>query len=48
MFKWVANKVLLYIGQRTLLSVMRQLEWEGSLGEKGYIYMCGSVPLLYT
>ena len=29
-----------------LLTVMWQTGWEGSLGENGYIYMCGWVPLL--
>ena len=29
-------------------SVMWQLGWEGSLGENGYMYMYGWVPLLFT
>ena len=38
--KWITNKDLLYsIG--TLLSVMWQPRWEGSLGENGYIYTYG-------
>ena len=31
----------------TLLNVMWQLGWEGSLGENGYIYVYGWVPLLF-
>ena len=34
--------------QGTLLSVMRQAGGEGSLGESGYMYMYGWVPLLST
>ena len=38
--KWITNKVLLYsIG--TLLNVMWQPGWEGSLGENGHRYMFG-------
>ena len=33
-----------YIAQGTLLNVM----WEGSLGENGYVYVYGRVPLLST
>ena len=33
--KWVTNKVLLY-STGTLLSVMWQPGWKGSLGENGY------------
>ena len=29
------------IAQKTLLNVMWQPGWEGNLGEKGYMYMCG-------
>ena len=36
------------IAHRTLLSVMCQLGWEGSLGESGYMYMYGWVPLLFA
>ena len=37
-FKWITNKVLLYsTAQGTLLNVMWQPEWEGSLGEDGYV-----------
>ena len=36
------------IAQGTLLNVMWQPGWEGSLGENGYMYMCGQVPLLFT
>ena len=31
-----------------LLSVMLQSEWEGSLGENGYVYTFGWVALLCT
>ena len=40
-FKWITNKALLYIAQGTLLNVMWQPGWEGSLGENGYMYMYG-------
>ena len=33
--------------QGTLLNVMWQPGWEGSLGESGYIYVCGRVPSLH-
>ena len=35
--KWIINKYLL-ITQGTLLSIMWQPGWEGSLGENGYMY----------
>ena len=35
--KWITNKNPLYIAHRTLLNVMWQLGWEGSLGESGYM-----------
>ena len=35
-----------WTAQGTLLSVMWQPGWEGSLGETGYVCMCGWVPLL--
>ena len=35
------GKAIYYIAQGTLLNVMWQPEWEGSLGEKGYKYMYG-------
>ena len=38
--KWITSKVLLYIAQGTLLNVLWQPGWEGSLGENGYMYMC--------
>ena len=34
--------------QGILLNVMWQPGWEGSLGESGYMYMCGWIPLLST
>ena len=37
--KWITNKNPLYIAHGTLLNVMWQLGWEGSLGENGYMYM---------
>ena len=46
--KWITNRDLLYTAQGTLLSVMWQPGWEGSLGENGCMYMCGWVPLLST
>ena len=36
------------IAHGTLLSVMWQLEWEGSLGENGYMYMYGLALWLST
>ena len=38
--KWITNKVLLY-STGTLLNVMWQPGWEGSLGENGSMYMFG-------
>ena len=35
--KWITNKNPLYIAHGTLLNVMWQLGWEGSLGESGYM-----------
>ena len=35
--KWITNKNPLYIAHGTLLNVMWQLGWEGSLGETGYM-----------
>ena len=35
--KWITNKGVLYIALGTLLNVMWQLGWEGSLGESGYM-----------
>ena len=32
------------MAQGALLNVMWQPGWEGSLGEKGYVYMYGGVP----
>ena len=46
--KWITNKGLLYIALGTLLNVMWQLGWEGSLEENGQMYIYGWVPLLYT
>ena len=45
--KWVTNKAL-YTGQGILLGDRWQPGWEGSLGEHGYMYMYGWVPLLST
>ena len=45
--KRVTNKDPLY-GTGTLLKVMRQLGWEGSLGENGYMCMYDWVPSLFT
>ena len=36
------------IAQVTMLNVLCQPEWEGVLSEKGYIYMYGWVPSLFT
>ena len=44
--KWITNKDPL-CSTGTLLKVMWQLGWEGSLGEKGYMYMYGCVPSLF-
>ena len=47
-FKWIINRVQLYIAQGTLLNVMWQPGWEGSLGENGYMYMFDWISLLCT
>ena len=39
---------LLATAQGTLLNVKWQPGWEGSLGENGYVYIYGWVPLLST
>ena len=39
--KWITYKDLLYIAQGSLLSVMWQPGWEGSLGENGNMYRYG-------
>ena len=39
--KWITNKDLLYSTGNSLLSVMQQPGWEGSLGENEYTYMYG-------
>ena len=39
-FKWITNKDLL-CSTGTLLNVMWQPGWEGSLGENVYMYMYG-------
>ena len=41
--KWITNKDLL-----TLLNIMWQPGWQGSLEENGYMYMYGWVPFLFT
>ena len=38
--KWITKKTY-SIAYGTLLNVMRQLGWEESLGENGYMYMYG-------
>ena len=38
-FKWITNRDLVYIAQGTLLNFMWQPEWEGGLGENGYMYI---------
>ena len=37
-----------FFAHGTLLSVMWQPGWEGSLGENGYMYIIAWVPLLFT
>ena len=44
--KWITNKDLLN-STGTLLSVLWQPGWEGSLGENGYMYMYGWIPSLF-
>ena len=43
--KWITNKDLLVLGTkeayRTLLNVMWQPRWEGSLGKNGYLSVYG-------
>ena len=43
--KWITN---FGIAQGTLLNVVWQPGWEGSLGKSGHMDMCGSVPSLFT
>ena len=43
---WVSPTRSYCIAQRTLLNVWGQPGWEGSLGEKGYMFVYGWVPLL--
>ena len=45
--KWISNEVLLY-STGNWLNVMWQPGWERSLGENGYMYIQGWVPLLST
>ena len=42
------SQVSYYIAQGTLLDVMWQPGWEGSLGENGYMYMYVWVPMLFS
>ena len=44
---WKTNKDLYHIAHGTLLNVIWQPGWEGSLGENGYMYMYGWVPSLF-
>ena len=43
--KWIANKDLLYSTGNSA-HAMWQLGWDGDLGENGYMYIYGGVPLL--
>ena len=36
------------MAQGSLLNVLRQPGWEGSMEENGYMYTCGRVPALST
>ena len=45
--KWIANRTYC-TAYGTLLNVMWQPGWEGSLGENGYMYMYNLVPLMFT
>ena len=45
--EWIANKDLVYIAQGTLLNVIWQFGWEGSLEGNGYMYMYSRVSLLF-
>ena len=40
LLKWITIKDL-HVPQGTLLNVLGQPGWEGSLGENGYMYMYG-------
>ena len=44
--KWIINKDLL-LAHGTLLNVMWQPRWKGSLGENAYMYMRGQVLSLF-
>ena len=39
--KWVTNKDILYIIRNSLLNVVSQSGQERSLGENGYMCVCG-------
>ena len=45
--KWISNRPYC-IAWGTLLNVMWQPGWEGSLGENGYVHMYSRVPSLCT
>ena len=45
--KWTTTRTYC-IAHETLLNVMWQSGWEGSLGENGYMYIYGWVPSLFT
>ena len=45
--KWITNKTYC-IAYGTLVNIMLQPGWEGSLGENGYMCMYGWVPVLFT
>ena len=45
--KWITNKIT-NRARGTLLNVMWQPGWQGSLGENGYIYMYVTKSLCYS
>ena len=46
-FKWITNRTHC-IPRGALFKVMWKPGWEESLGENGYMYKAGQVPLLST
>ena len=46
-FKWITTNTY-YIAHGTLLNVMWEAGWEGSLGESGYMHLCDWALSLYS
>ena len=46
--KWITNKDLLYSTRNSVQCCVAAWTEVGSLGENGYMYMCGWIPSLFT